>query len=159
MEENNNYSEIKNTTEQYYRSIGHLRSLALNNEKIHFNSEGFNHLVYKGAHAERDKNVQIMKFKLLHKAIKIISVSTTYQEYDERLLDVCREKYGKKIRETVTVKFWGLVAIIDNFRVKVIIRQAGNGQKHFWSVIPAWTKSYYKDIKIISNAKGDLLED
>gem|GEM_PF-3614112 len=49
--------------------------------------------------------------------------------------------------------------IIRNTRVKVIIRQIGNGQKHFWSVIPAWQKCHYRETKFISNAYGNLEND
>ena len=31
---------------------------------------------------------------------------------------------------------------------KVIVRQVGHGQKHFWSVIPAWRKDRYEGLKL-----------
>ena len=37
-------------------------------------------------------------------------------------------------------------------RIKVIVRQVGNGAKHFWSVIPGWRKIR----GAVSNARGDL---
>lgn len=57
------------------------------------------------------------------------------------------------------VKYWGFVAIIDDYRIKVIVRQVGRGGKHFWSVIPAWTKLGYREIKLISKSKGSLADD
>ncbi len=100
-----------------------------------------------------------MKFKLLQKAKDIVDRSSTYQEYDECLISIKREKRGQMVRENCLARYWALVAIMQEFRIKVIVRQCGNGQKHFWSVIPAWSKSHYRDIKLISKAKGDLSDD
>ena len=159
MEDISNYDKAKENAINFYHKIGRVRCPAINNEFIHFTSEGFNHLVYKNDRRERDRSVQMMKFKLLPKARDIIERSSTYQEYDESLLEIKKEKFKKIVRESTIVRYWGLVAIIQNFRVKVIVRQWGNGQKHFWSVIPAWSKSHYRNITMISKAKGDLSDD
>lgn len=119
-----NYNIIREKADIFYHGINHIRCPALNNDVINFNTEGFRHLMYRGQKRiqERDRDVQIMKFKLLPRAKTILEVTTTFQ-------------------------------------VKVIVKQIGNGQKQFWSFIPAWSKSYYKDIKIISMSKGDPTED
>ena len=65
----------------------------------------------------------------------------------------------EKIKVIAVVKYWGIVAIIKDFRIKVIIRQIGDGQKQFWSVIPGWTINQYKEIKLINKSKGNLEED
>jgi len=46
-------------------------------------------------------------------------------------------------------------AVINDRRIKVVIRQVGNGQKHFWSVIPAWRKDRFG----IINARKKNLEE
>lgn len=158
MQDISNYKKIKENAENFYKKIGCLNCPAFNSERIYFNSEGFNHLIYKKK-SERNKTDQITKFKLLPIAKEIILISTTFQEYDEGLVEIIRKRFKKKVRETVIVKYWGLVAIIRNKKVKVIIRQTGNGQKHFFSVIPAWTINHYNNTKIISTAKGDLSSD
>ncbi len=139
---------------ELYNKIQTVRCPALNHQIVHFSSEGFNHLIYKRKRKERTRKVQAIKLRLLPKAHKLIEISTTYQEYDERITDTASRK-GK----TILVKYWGLVAIMNGYRIKAIIRQLGNGQKHFWSVIPAWNISYYRDIKLRSLSKGDLEED
>lgn len=153
------YSHVREKTLNFYNQKEHVRCPALDNEIVHFTSEGFNHLVYKGDRSERDKSVQILKFNLFSKAIEIIAISTTHQEYDEGMKNIKKKKHKRIIFESATVKYWGLVAIIRSTRVKVIIRQVGNGQKHFWSVIPAWRKCHYRDTKFITNACGDLEND
>ncbi len=161
MADISNYDNLKDATNSYYNKIGFITNPALNNQKIHFGNEGFRHLMYKGnkKKSERDKGVQIMKFNLLHKAVDILKISTTYQEYDEGLSEIIKKKRKKKIKESVVVRYWGFVAIMNNFRVKVVVRQIGNGGKHFWSVIPAWSKSHYREIKLLSKSKGNLSED
>lgn len=152
------YLEIKNITKSHYDKIGKRRS-PLFKEFVYFNSEGFNHLVYKSNRTERDKSVQIMKFKLLNKAIKLVELSTTVQEYDERMITVVQKMKKKRKNTSKIAKYWGVVAIIKEVKIKVIIRQVGNGQKHFWSVIPAWKKYNHENLKIIKTYCGDLKED
>lgn len=159
MLEESEYHKIRGYTLNLYNQRESIRCPALNNEIVHFTSEGFNHLMYKGDRSERDKSVQILKFNLLPRALEIISLSTTYQEYDEGIKSVRKNKYKKIIFESAIVKYWGLIAIIRNRRVKVIIRQIGNGQKYFWSVIPAWQKCHYRETKFISISFGDLEND
>ncbi len=158
MQDISNYKKIKENAENFYKKIGRINCPALYNETVYFNSEGFNHLVYKKK-AERSKNDQVTKFKLLPIAKEIVSISTTFQEYDEGLIEITRKRFKKRVKETALVKYWGLVAIIKNKKVKVIMRQVSNGQKHFFSVIPAWTISHYNNTRIISTAKGDLSAD
>jgi len=158
-QEKQKYLQIREKADIFYKDIKQIRCPALNNELIHFSSEGFNHLIYKGKRRERDKKVQIMKFKLLPKAKTIISISTTFQEYDEMLTSVVVKKKKKKVKVASEAKYWGFIAIIDNFRVKVIIRQIGKGKKQFWSVIPAWSTNYYRNIKLIKQFKGDLVNE
>jgi len=46
------------------------------------------------------------------------------------------------------VRYWGIIAIIEGRKIKVIIRKIGdNGALHFWSVVPAWTTNRYRDIE------------
>ena len=159
MQDISNYEKIREDANNFYQKIGIIRCPALNNEPVHFAAEGFNHLIYKGKRRERNKNDQITKFKLVPKAKELIGLTTTHQEYDEGITDVRRKRFKKIVQETATVKYWGFVAIFNNFRIKVIVRQIGNGQRHFWSVIPAWRTNHYRDIKLISKAKGNLAED
>ena len=159
MTDISNYQKIREDSQSFYSNIGRICCPALNNEYVNFTSEGFNHLIYKSERTERDRSVQIMKFKLLTHAKTIIKISTTYQEYDESIIEVRKKKKKKVVHESSIVRYWGFVSIIRNFRVKVIIRQIGNGQKHFWSVIPTWSKAHYRDTKFITTAFGDLKED
>lgn len=57
------------------------------------------------------------------------------------------------------VKYWGFVAIIEKFRIKVVVRQVGNSKAEFYRVIPAWITKQYRDLKIINNSTGKGLKE
>ena len=159
MSDVSNYEIIKERTQRYYKAQKPVRCPAFGGEIVHFTSEGFNHLIYKKGNSERSKADQICKFKLIPKAIELIRITTTHQEYDESLVDMKVKRRKRALIETKRARYWGFVAIMKGSRIKVIVRQVGNGNKHFWSVIPAWTTKEYRKIKIISKAKGNLAED
>ncbi len=101
-----------------------------------------------------------MKFKLLPFAQKLMGLTTTYQEYEETLQEFRVKKFKKAVQETKVVKYWGIIAILEFKKFKVVVRKVGdNGQHHFWSVIPAWVTNYHRDIKLVSTMKGDPKND
>lgn len=108
----------------------------------------------------RDESSQILRFKLLSLAKKLIGLSTTYQEFEESSKEILIKRYKKKIKEMRLVKYWGIIAIIDGQKIKVILRKIGdNGSLHFWSVIPAWTTNKYRDAKFFTTMDGCPEED
>lgn len=159
MENLNEYQNQKNNAQNFYNNINSVFSPVLQ-LKITFPAEGFNHLVFKNARSEREKSSQLLRFKLLPLAKKLIEISTTYQEHEETTGEFTFKKYKKKIRESRTTRYWGLIAIINNQKIKVILRKIGdNGSIHFWSVIPAWTTNKFRDTKFYTTMKGCPQED
>lgn len=129
------------------------------NQLVYFTAEAFEHIKYKRARAERDKSSQIMRLKMLPRAITVIKLSTTIQEFEEIVKIFTIKQKKKRVQASKQVRYWGLIAIIENRKIKVILRKIGNGQLHFWSVIPAWTTNKYRDTKFISMMKGEPEED
>ncbi|MFC1730772.1 hypothetical protein ACFL6I_10610 [candidate division KSB1 bacterium] len=109
-------------------------------KNVTFSSDGFHHLQFNEVGSERDKNVQILKFSLINSAKIIIEKSGTIQEYRKQWGAVGRKKAKDGSRKMKEMQYWGFVAITGNgdsqIRVKVIVRQVGNGEPHFWSVMP-----------------------
>lgn len=68
-------------------------------------------------------------------------------------------RYGKYRSINLIVKYWGFVAVIDRFRIKVVVRQVGNSKAEFYSVIPAWITKQYRNLKIINNSTGNGLKN
>jgi len=154
-----NYEKLKEDALSFYNSIGKVFSPAFNQE-VYFTAEGFNHIIFKGARSERERPSQILRFKLLSLAQKLVKISTTYQELEETLKEFRVKSYKKTILKTKPVTYWGVIAIIDGRKIKVIIRKIGdNGAMHFWSIVPAWTTNKYRDTKFFTTMKGRPDED
>lgn len=97
---------------------------------------------------------------MLSRAVKLVERSTTYQEYEETLKEFEVKSHKKRVRKSKLVKYWGIIAIIDGRKIKVIVRKiSDNGQLHFWSIVPAWTTNKYRDMKLINTMKGNPDED
>ena len=158
MEDLSNYDKLHADAQKFYKSIGPIFSPALN-EYVHFTAEGLNHIIFKGSRSERERPSQILRFKLLSRAVKLVERSTTYQEYEETLKEFEVKSHKKRVRQSKPVKYWGIIAIIDGRKIKVIVRKIGDGQLHFWSIVPAWTTNKYRDIKLFSTMKGNPEED
>lgn len=158
MADISNYEKIRKDAEQYYRSLAEITCPALQ-ETVFFSSGGFNHIVYKNHRNERDRSSQIMRFKLLARAEHLIRLTTTYQEHEETIQQVHVKKHKQKVCIAKPVHYWGLIAIIDNRKIKVILRKVGNGHLCFWSIVPAWVTNKIRDQKYISTMKGNPEED
>ena len=150
-----NYQRERADAERFYSQIGKVLCPVFN-ALVYFTSEGFNHLIYKSNRTERERSVQMMKFRLLPRVKKLLEICTIYQEYEEGLQEFQVKRHKTRVIETKVVRYWGIIAILEGMNFKVIVRQVGdNGQKHFWSVIPDWITNQYRDLKLISLMKGD----
>jgi len=153
------YDDIRKDAEALYKTFGHVKCPALGGRTVAFTSEGFNHLIYRIKKQERDRSVQILRFELLSKAKQLVELTTVMQEYEEyqRQIEVRRHKTKQIVN--ATFRDMGLFGIIKGYRIKVVIRQIGNGEMKFHSVIPAWSTKYYRDIKLVRNTKGNVADD
>jgi len=159
MIDSSDYEKLKCDCQKCYYANNVIFSPALR-EKIFFSAAGFNHIVFKNHRHEREKPSQILRFKLVPLAKKLIELSTTYQEFEESIKEFQVKTRKKKIKQNKIVKYWGIIAIIDNRKIKVIVRSVGvNGNLHFWSIIPAWTTNKYRDNKFFATMKGNPEED
>ena len=159
MEDVSNYNKLRGDTHKLYSTTRPIMSPALN-KMVYFNAEGFNHIIFKGSRSERERPSQILRFKLLPRAIKLIGYSTAYQEYEETIKQFEVKTHKKKMMKPKPVRYWGIIAIIDGRKIKVILRKIGNdGQLHFWSIVPAWTTNKYRDMRFFSTMKGNPDED
>ncbi len=159
MEDLSNYEKLRDDSQSFYGQVGGVYS-PIFNENIHFSSEGFNHIIFKSPRTERERSSQILRFKLLPLAIKLLKDSTTFQEYEKTLKEFEVKGFKKKIKKSLPVKYWGIIAIVDGRKIKVIVRKIGdNGTLHFWSVVPAWVTNKYRDTKFFTTMKGNPDED
>lgn len=122
---------LKHQAKVFFKKTKSVKCPTFPGEEIIFNSKGLSHLFYKGSQkvASRLTKEIATRVSLLSRAVKVIEQMPMFQEES---LFITKE--GKRIN------YWSFEAVVDNRRIKVIVRQIGNGKKHFWSVIPAWRK-------------------
>lgn len=107
-------------------------------EKITFNSKGLEHLFYKGSRKARKPKQSKIRIDLLPSALVLLKKLPVFQE--ERILS----------HKGQTIHYWAFEGVIEERRIKVIVRQVGKGKKHFWSVIPSWKNINSKRVNIKS---------
>ena len=138
--------ELKIQAKNFFKQNKFVKSPAFPKEKVVFNSKGLNHLFYEGGVKKPSRPLKEAqaRVKLLPSALKVLQRMPFTQE-ESTLVN----KEGK------VCIYWAFEAVVYQRRIKIIVRQIGKGQKHFWSVIPAWRKVRGK----IENSKGKLNED
>lgn len=104
--------------------------------KVVLNADGFHHLQFS-ARRERDKKEQLVKLRLLPRALDIIRKSGTVQEYRRTLAPVGKRSKRDGAVPLKEVEYWGFVAIVGEkpMRIRVIARRIGTGNIIFWSVM------------------------
>lgn len=151
------FNKLKKESINFYNSLEKVKCPYFSDD-ISFNSKGMRHLKFKSWNKSRSVKDQYMRFKLLKYAPEIIKKSNTLQE-------VCQKKNFERIKtntrwedKAIEVNYYGFVAIMDEIRIKVIIKEIIGGEKYFWSIIPCW-----KQDKTILNKKilheGNLEKD
>lgn len=101
-------------------------------ELVLLTSDGFNHLLNKQNRQPRTILEQRLKLRLLKKAVHVISVAGTLQEYRSNLETV----RSKKNRYVQYWAFHDIVGETNRFLIRTIVRKVGDGPYHFWSVMP-----------------------
>lgn len=133
---------LKSQARRFFRKTKSIECPAFPKKNIIFNSKGLSHLFYKGTKkiSTRDFSQTSIRIKLLSRAARLLKLANYPQEENTFLID--KKKY----------RYWAFEGVINNKRIKVIIRQVGQGKKHFWSVIPAWRRTRGQ----IQNSRGNL---
>jgi len=128
------YFEIKQQAKKIYSKIGQIPCPSLGGEYVKFNRLGFNHLIRKG-HVPRPKSEQKRRLLLLKHAEQIVKnpkAKIYFRQTEEKYFI---NRHGQKILTTSIAKFWTLVETIEKKKIKLVVRQLGDGQKHFLSIM------------------------
>jgi len=156
------YESAKAKAHEFYSANKKLHSKKFG--EVHLTSDGFMHLIYadRRLKKKRDWKNQLKRFNLLPLIKIIIRDMPLYQEYSEGLESVVIKDKKKRVKTSKIVRYWGIVAIVSlkrKIRLKIILRQVGNGNIHFWSIIPYWKISHYREITLLKIHEGDLCRD
>lgn len=109
-------------------------------EQVHFNNEGFEHLLTRTWNRGRSSVEQYTRLRLLPKAIEVIEKSHLIQEYKQSQTIIrinSNSSWSKRLKQVI---YYVFVAVYpqSGLRIKVIVKQIEGGKPFFWSVYPSW---------------------
>ena len=128
------YLEIKLQAKKLYSKIGRVSCPAFGGDFVSFNRLGFSHLLRKG-HIPRPKSEQKRRLSLLKYAEVIVKNPKAKIYFRQIEAKYLINRHGQKILTASLVKFWTFIEEIDGKKIKLVIRQLGNGNKHFLSIM------------------------
>lgn len=128
-------------------------------EKVNFNSDGFHHFRYNSLGSERNKRVQIARYKLFPLASSVIRKAGTIQQH-RKTMGVVGRKRRDGMHTTKIIEDWCFVALLP-FKsreaiVRVVVRKIGDGNLNFLSIMPDRSPNYFADlddIEVVDNQK------
>ena len=126
--------ELKQKIKQEYDKVGKVWCPCLE-DHVHFNNEGFEHLLFKSWNRGRSKLEQYTRLRLFPFIPKIIAKSHTLQEYDEKKIFVRQKINSRWEKRLKLVRYYVFVAIEKSVRLKIIIKEIEGGEKFFYSFV------------------------
>ncbi len=131
------FKDAKDRAESFYKQIVEVYCPYFQ-EKICFNAKGLEHLKFRKKNHARPKEDQYTRFKIISLAPRIIELSRTLQGILHTKNFESIRSHGRTDTMLKVVSYYEFIAVIDEKRVRVIVKQIEDGQKYFWSVIPFW---------------------
>jgi hypothetical protein len=134
------FTQLLHQAQGFYRGLGRVRCPYFQAD-VQFNAQGFEHLRHKSWNRGRERRDQFMRLKHLARAPQILQLSRTVQGIHETNEWERQHKHGRWEKRLVPVKYYEFVAVLEQRRFKVIIKQLPDGARIFWSLIPFWRQS------------------
>ena len=131
------FEQVKTEAEAFYKLIGEVLCPYFK-ENVSFNTKGLEHLKFSEKNKARVVADQYTRLRLLPLASKVLKMSHTLQDFYETRKFEKQNINSQWQHRMVKVCYYGFVAIINNVRVKIIVKQIEGGNKYFWSLIPFW---------------------
>ena len=136
------FNQIKHDAEYSYSKIGSVYCPYFSS-KIHFNSKGLDHLIFKSWNRARSISDQFSRFRHLALAPEVIQNSKTLQGiWSTQKFERVKKKDGRWQQILKLAIYYEFIAVMEShgskIRVKVIIKQVDGGDKFFLSIIPFW---------------------
>jgi len=148
------FDNIKSCGENLYKSFQPVRCPYFN-ELVYFSDGGLEHLKFKRSGVERLVQDQHMRFRLITLAPQVIKLSRTLQGKTTRKgFERIRKNY-KNEWIVVVQDFFEFIAILEEVRIRVIVKRINNGSLQFWSIIPYWGEITNKRDFGFGNAQED----
>lgn len=137
MQDKKNFDLLREETEQFYKSISEVWCPYLHCT-VRFTHGGWSHLFFKGNKHSRSTKEQCIRARLLKTAVSVLSMSHTVQGIEVKRIFVTKRVNGRKEKVVADTIYYEFIAVMNDWRTKVIVSKIENGTPIFWSVIPAW---------------------
>lgn len=128
------YERSYNHAKKLYKQIGRIPCPALDGEIVAFNNRGFNHLLRKGR-IPRTHNEQKKRFALIPYIEAVIKNPATLIIFNQKEEKQYVNRHGQEVLMAGVAKYWRFIEKIDGCTIKVVIRQFGDENKYFLSVM------------------------
>lgn len=151
---NKEFTDLKISAEELYEKIEEVWSPFLGVAVI-FNVKGIDHLKMKRWNHARNRKDQYVRLKLLHLAPKVVKKSHTLQGIDEGNKFERIKVNSRWERRMMHVKYLDFISVIEGCRIRVVVKQVGDSQPYFWSIIPYWKQGDYGKKMFEGNPEED----
>lgn len=131
------FEKVKKEAESFYETVKEVHCPYFG-EKVAFNVKGIKHLKFKSDQQARPRVDQYARLKLIKLAPEVLKLSRTVQGISEKRKLEHQKTNNRWEYVMKLVRHYEFIAVLQDIRVKVIIKQVEGGEKHFWSVIPFW---------------------
>jgi hypothetical protein len=124
-----------NEREKFYKNIVRIKCPYLGNF-VYFKDLGLEHLHFKNKYTLRTLKDRDVRMKLLPICIKILELSYTLQgisfknRFEKRFIN------NRKETALMRVTYYEFIAVIENKKVKVIVKKLEDHDNEFLSIIP-----------------------
>ncbi len=132
-----NFKEARTEAEKFYSSISEVMCPYFK-EEIAFNAKGLRHLKFKSDRQARSREDQYARLKLLRLAPEILKKSHTVQGVWKTKKFELQNRNSRWEKLFKSVTFFEFIAVMENIRAKVVVKEIEGGEKHFFSIIPFW---------------------
>jgi hypothetical protein len=148
------FEKVKSEAERLYQTFNSIYCPYLR-EKISFNAKGLRHLKFKSDQQARSQKDQYPRLKLLHLAPQVLNKSHTLQGFWKTKRFEPHKTNGGWKCIMKDVIFYEFIAVLNNVRVKVIVKDVFGGEKYFWSIIPYWDIDKLRGKRILHTGSPD----
>lgn len=150
------FEKARTEAEEAYKKIGDVYCPYFK-EKIAFNAKGIDHIKFSRLRHARPHQDQYIRFRLISLAQSIIRDSHTLQGISKRnnFERINTNSRWKTVMRLVT--YYEFVAVINGYRVRVVIKEVdGGGGKYFWSIIPFWKMDKITGTRLLHSGKPEI---
>src|SRR3989344_8680909 len=121
--------KAKGDAKLYYSSLKKISCPYLH-EEVHFNSEGFEHLLTRSWNRGRSETEQYTRLRLLTKAVEVIQKSHLMQEHSDVQLFIRQSINSRWEKQLKRVIYFVFVAVYpqSGLRIKVVVKQIEGGR-------------------------------